>query len=85
MNRIIIPTGKRVLVQIEPAPQMSHGIHTPFATQNDYAVVKAIGPRMETELKVGQRVLIQAYGGLELHVGDHRLRLLESKDILALA
>ena len=86
MNRIPKPTKARILVQPIHAEPRVGAIHIPDAAREQRpaeASVLAIGPKVRLPLKVGDRVLIARYNGIEVRQGTSTYRLMEEEDLLA--
>lgn len=94
MQTKIRPLGNRVLVKkIEEQEQIKGGIIIPDAAKeaSQQAEVIAVGSGMnedgkviEFEVKVGDRVLINKYGGTEFKQGDETFVIFRQSDILAI-
>lgn len=94
MQTKIRPLGNRVLVKkIEEQEQIKRGIIIPDAAKeaSQQAEVIAVGSGMnedgkviEFEVKVGDRVLINKYGGTEFKQGDETFVIFRQSDILAI-
>lgn len=90
----IQPLGDRVLVEpIEEAEQMKGGIYIPDTAKEKplTAVVIALGngklnddgTRSSFDVKVGDKVLTNKYGGTEVKLDGKEYKLLNASDILA--
>ncbi len=90
----IQPLGDRVLVEpIEEAEQMKGGIYIPDTAKEKplTAVVIALGNgklnddgiRSSFDVKVGDKVLTNKYGGTEVKLDGKEYKLLNASDILA--
>ncbi len=94
MQAKIRPLGNRVLVKkIEEQEQIKGGIIIPDAAKeaSQQAEVIAVGSGInedgkviEFEVKVGDRVLINKYGGTEFKQGDETFVIFRQSDILAI-
>lgn len=77
------PYGKRVLIKLDDAKQMTDGgIIIPDSAQRPSrtAIVRAIGDEC-TKVKKGTKVLIPQAGGIEIDVNDEKLFLIHENDI----
>lgn len=91
----IKPKGPRLLVLLEgPQEKTDGGIIIPDAhkKQSQFGVVQAIGDPLETKsglgtreypAKVGDRVMVSKYGGIEIKVDEYNLKMFNADDILA--
>lgn len=94
MQTKIKPLGNRVLVKkIEEQEQVKGGIIIPDAAKeaSQQAEVIAVGSGInedgkviEFEVKVGDRVLINKYGGTEFKQNDETFVIFRQSDILAI-
>lgn len=80
------PVGTKVLV--EPIYQQAQvgRIHVPEAYKEDRpqeACVVAVGPRAKVEVKVGDRVLTDAFAGTHIAINGKVHRLMEQGDLVA--
>jgi chaperonin GroES len=91
----IQPLGDRVLVQhVEEAQQMKGGIIIPDAAKEKPQEAKVIalgtgrkdesGKAIPFNVKVGDIVLTNKYGGTEVTVGDKKYLLIREDDILGI-
>jgi chaperonin GroES len=89
------PLGDRVLVEpVEEKEVKKGGIIIPDSAKEKptEAVVRALGTgktddegkKIPFEVKVGDRVLINKYGGTEIKLDDKEFKLLGSDDLLAI-
>lgn len=93
MQKQIRPLGNRVLVKkVEEQEQIKGGIIIPDAAKeaSQEAEVIAVGSGrnedgkiIEFEVKVGDRVLINKYGGTEFKQNDETFVIFRQSDILA--
>ncbi|MBC7318519.1 co-chaperone GroES [Candidatus Bipolaricaulota bacterium] len=84
----IKPLGNRVLVKKieEEERRTPGGIVLPESVKDEKAVkgeVVALGTAEKFEVKEGDKVLIAAYAGTEIRVGDEKYLLVKTADILA--
>lgn len=84
----IKPLGSRVLVKKleEEERRTPGGIVLPESVKDEKAVkgeVVALGTGEKFEVKVGDKVLIAAYAGTEVRVGEEKYLLVKTADILA--
>ncbi|NIR45592.1 MAG: co-chaperone GroES [Gemmatimonadetes bacterium] len=88
------PLADRVVVKpLEETEQMKGGLYIPDTAKEkpQQGEVVAVGPgrmsedgkRIETELKVGDRVIYGKYSGTEVTVGDDEVLILREADVLA--
>jgi chaperonin GroES len=88
------PLADRVVVKpLEETEQMKGGLYIPDTAKEkpQQGEVVALGPgrvsdegkRIETELKVGDRVLYGKYSGTEISVADEDYLILREADVLA--
>jgi co-chaperonin GroES (HSP10) len=81
------PTGLKVLVEpIYDAPKVGR-ILVPDAHREERpqeATVVALGPKAKLDVKVGDRVLTDAFAGTLIEINGKKHRLLEPGDVLAL-
>ena len=80
------PTGQKVLIEpIWQGPQVGL-IHVPEAYREDRpeeGTVVAIGKRVKTDARIGDRVLTDRFAGKWVEIGGARYRLLEPQELLA--
>jgi len=84
---MIKPLGNRVLVKQEEAvEQTQSGIYIPTSAKEKPTVgeVIAIGSSDDLEVKVGDKVMYQKFGGTKVEVDNQEYLLLEQSDILAI-
>ncbi len=90
----IKPLADRVVVKpLEESEQMKGGLYIPDTAKEkpQQGEVVAVGPgrlsdegkRIETELRVGDRVLYGKYSGTEVTVGSEEYLILRESDVLA--
>lgn len=88
------PLADRVVVKpLEETEQMKGGLYIPDTAKEkpQQGEVMAVGPgrvsdegkRIETELKVGDRVIYGKYSGTEISVADEDYLILREADVLA--
>ncbi len=88
------PLADRVVVKpLEETEQMKGGLYIPDTAKEkpQQGEVMAVGPgrvsdegkRIETELKVGDRVLYGKYSGTEVSVAEEEYLILREADVLA--
>lgn len=88
------PLGDRALLQREEAQSESGGILLPESAkkQQETAIVRALGPGklddsgkvISTEIKVGDRVLIDKYSGQEMTLDGIEYTVVHTSDIIAI-
>ncbi len=84
---MIKPLGNRVLIKQEEAvKQTQSGIYLPDSAKEKPTTgeVIAIGTADDIEVKVGDKVLYQKFGGTKIDVEKQEYLLLEQDDILAI-
>ncbi len=84
---MIKPLGSRVLIKQEEAlEQTQSGIYLPNSAKEKPTVgeVIAIGSSDELEVKVGDKVMYQKFGGTKIEVEKQEYILLDQDDILAI-
>lgn len=84
----IKPLGSRVLVKKieEEERRTPGGIVLPESVKDEKALrgeVVALGTGEKFEVKVGDKVLIGAYAGTEVRLGEEKYLLVKTADILA--
>lgn len=82
------PLGNRILVKKieEEERRTPGGIVLPESVKDEKAVkgeVVALGTAEKFEMKVGDTVLISAYSGTELRIGEQKHMLVKTTDVLA--
>ncbi|HHE48560.1 MAG TPA: co-chaperone GroES [Candidatus Acetothermia bacterium] len=82
------PLGNRVLVKKieEEERRTPGGIVLPESVKDEKAVrgeVVALGTADKFDVKEGDKVLISAYAGTEIAIGEEKFLLVKSNDILA--
>ncbi len=82
------PLGNRVLVRAieEEERRTPGGIVLPEAVKEEKAVrgeVKALGTAEKFDMSVGDKVLISAYAGTEIRIGEEKHLLVKTTDVLA--
>jgi chaperonin GroES len=81
------PLGDRVVIEpIEQEEMTASGIVLPDTAKEkpQQGLVLAIGPDVEGEIKVDNRVLYAKYAGIEIKIDDKEVLILREEDILAL-
>jgi chaperonin GroES len=83
------PLGNRVLVRKieEEERRTPGGIVLPESVKDEKAIrgeVVALGTAEKLEVKEGDKVLISAYAGTEISIGEERYLLVKSPDVLAI-
>ncbi len=89
-----IPVNSRLLISPDPArEETAGGIYLPTNSRPkpQCGTVAAAGPgkrlpdgsRAEMFIKVGDRVMFQRYGGLEMEIGENTFLVLDEDDVLA--
>jgi len=84
---MIKPLGSRVLIKQEEAvEQTKSGIYIPNSAKEKPTVgeVIAIGSSDDLEVKIGDKVMYQKFGGTKVEVDNQEYLLLEQSDILAI-
>ena len=80
----ITPLRKRLLIKpIKSSETTKSGIVLAGEKKSDRAEVIAIGEEVKGELKLGDIVLFQSYGGREVELEDERYLFVEEDEILA--
>jgi len=82
------PLGNRVLVRKieEEERRTPGGIVLPESVKDEKAIrgeVVALGTADKFDVKEGDKVLISAYAGTEIRMGEEKYLLVKSNDILA--
>lgn len=88
------PVNSRILISPDPAPEESKGgilLPTSARPKPQCGTVVATGPgkrlpdggRAEMFIKVGDRVMFQRYGGIEMEVEERMFLVLDEDDLLA--
>ncbi len=85
----IKPLGNRVLVKKieEEERRTPGGIVLPESVKDEKAVkgeVVALGTGEKFEVKVGDKILIAAFAGTDLRIGEEKYILVKTTDILAI-
>lgn len=83
---IIKPIGKRLLVKlsdIESTTKAGLILTTSAKQEQQTAEVIAVSPDVETDIKVGQKILIGKYVGTEFELGGEKQIIINENDILA--
>jgi chaperonin GroES len=81
------PTGKRVLVELTKTDDKSKGgIHIPETAREKSieGIIRAIGTGTDYEVKVGDKVLIDRYSGIDVRSDDKDCQLVSTDNILAI-
>ena len=81
------PLGDRVVIEpIEQEDRTAGGIVLPDTAKEkpQKGLVLAVGPDVEGEIKVDNRVLYAKYAGTEIKIDDKEVLILREEDILAL-
>jgi co-chaperonin GroES (HSP10) len=78
------PLGDRVLVELDESPNEVHGIIVPeaYKEKNFEGVVLAIGPAV-TDVKVGYRVFVGKFAGIEFTYNEKPCLIIREGDIIA--
>ncbi|MBM3144508.1 MAG: co-chaperone GroES [Chloroflexi bacterium] len=87
MAQSIKPLGDRVVIEpIEQEEMTASGIVLPDTAKEkpQQGKVLAVGPDIEGEIAVGNRVLYAKYAGTEVKINDNEVLILREDDILAL-
>jgi chaperonin GroES len=81
------PTGNRILVELVTGENKSiNGIHIPDAhrdTSTSEGVVAGLGTKGPFDVKVGDRVVINRYIGIDVKIAGKMFKMLEMSEILA--
>ena len=83
----IKPLGKRVLVKRkESETKTESGIYIPDTAQEktQEGEIISIGTEGEFAVKVGDKVLLDKYGGTEFEIGSEKYTIIKAKDVLAI-
>ncbi len=85
----IKPLGNRVLIRkIEQEERKTPGgIVLPESVKDEKAIrgeVVAVGTAEKIEVKEGDKVLVSAYAGTEVRMGEEKYLLVKTTDILAI-
>ncbi len=85
----IKPLGNRVLIKkLEQEERKTPGgIVLPESVKDEKAIrgeVVAVGTAEKIEVKEGDRVLVSAYAGTEVRMGEEKYLLVKTTDILAI-
>jgi co-chaperonin GroES (HSP10) len=88
----IKPRGDRVLVELDPKPERVGSIILPDAVKNSqqerFGTIRAVGPKAPDDLKVGSRVAVSFFSGLNCTLDpaekDVKFKLLKDEDVAAL-
>jgi len=81
------PLGDRVVIEpIEQQEMTASGIVLPDTAKEkpQQGLVLAVGPDVEGEIKVDNKVLYAKYAGTEIKIDDKEVLILREDDILAL-
>ncbi len=81
------PLGDRVVIEpIEQEEKTASGIVLPDTAKEkpQQGNVLAVGPDVEGEISVGDRVLYAKYAGTEVKIDDQEVLILSESDVLAL-
>ncbi|MBC7092809.1 MAG: co-chaperone GroES [Candidatus Acetothermia bacterium] len=83
------PLGNRVLVKKleEEERRTPGGIVLPESVKDEKAIkgeVVALGTSEKFEVKEGDKILISAYSGTEIRMGEEKYLLVKTTDILAI-
>ena len=87
MSLSVKPLGDRVVIEpIEQEDRTAGGIVLPDTAKEkpQKGLVLAVGPDVEGEIKVDNRVLYAKYAGTEIKIDDKEVLILREEDILAL-
>lgn len=87
--RILRPLRNCVLVEpIRHGTETVRGIHIPEAHRDSHpsmdAIVLARGPKASDEIKVGDRVVIDRFSGIDVKHKGRDFKLIPSPDLLAI-
>lgn len=81
------PTGNRVLIEPVVGDNKSiNGIHIPDAHRDNSpseGVVVALGTKGPFEVKVGDRVVINRYTGIEVKLSGKTFKMMDNSELLA--
>lgn len=82
------PLGNRVLVRVieEEERRTPGGIVLPESVKEEKVVrgeVKAVGTAEKFDVKTGDKVLMSAYAGTEIRIGEEKHLLVKTTDVLA--
>ncbi len=82
------PLFKNVILKKEKVEKETKTASGIILTENNkkpsYAIVVAIGPDVETEFKINDKVIYKEYSGSNVVVDDEEYVIVEDKDILAI-
>ena len=87
MELSVKPLGDRVVIEpIEQEDMTAGGIVLPDTAKEkpQKGLVLAVGPDVEGEIKVDNRILYAKYAGTEIKIDDKKVLILREEDILAL-
>ena len=87
MELSVKPLGDRVVIEpIEQEDMTAGGIMLPDTAKEkpQKGLVLAVGPDVEGEIKVDNRILYAKYAGTEIKIDDKKVLILREEDILAL-
>lgn len=85
----INPTRNQILVEpIKHGTEAVRGIHIPEAHRETHGsmdcIVLAKGPKSKTDLKIGDRVIVDRYSGIDVKHRGRDYKLVPDKEILAI-
>lgn len=88
MKLKVRPLGNRVLVKKieEEERRTPGGIVLPESVKDEKAIkgeVVALGTGEKFEVKVGDKILISAFSGTDIRIGEEKYLLVKTTDILA--
>lgn len=82
----IKPLGTRILLKpVEAEEKTKSGLYIPDSAKEKplIAVVKAVGESNLINVKVGDKVIYQNYGGNDVEIDNETYKIMDIKDILA--
>lgn len=85
---ILKPLRDEILVKDVPDRLVSTGgisLSRAWEHPSGEAIVRALGPKSQVELKIGTRLLTRPYAGREIEFQGEKLRLLKPSDIIGIA
>lgn len=85
----LIPTGERILVEpIRDDTSTVRGIFIPEAHRESQpsidCIVVAKGSRVKLDVKIGDRVIVNRFSGLDVKMADKTFKLMSPIDVLAI-
>lgn len=89
MSAKILPWGENILVKCQSVGERTYGkivLSEKISEQTTNGVIEALGPRCQTELKVGGRVFFSAYAGAHIDmktygIADDSYRVIREDEI----